>query len=142
MIGRRDFLAGAAAGVALGGFARRAQAAEAEGGDFFRAVPAGGDLYLLKFILHDWDDASSIKLLKNILNAMSAKGRLAIVELVLPQPNEPHIGPLMDLNMMVMTGGVERTAEEYGALLAKAGFRLERNAATRSPFSVIEAAPV
>ena len=113
----------------------------AAGGDFFQAVPAGGDLYLLKFILHDWDDGNSIKILANVRKAIAPQGRLAVVELVLPQPNEPHIGPLMDLNMMVMTGGVERSAADYGALLAKAGFRLERVATTRSPFSVVEAAP-
>jgi hypothetical protein len=62
--------------------------------------------------------------------------------MVLPVRNEPHIGPLMDLNMMVMTGGIERTGVEYGELLGKAGFRLERVSATKSPFSVVEAVPV
>ncbi len=112
------------------------------GGDFFRDVPEGGDLYILKFILHDWDDADALRLLANIRKAMAPQGRLSIVELVLPQRNEPHIGPLMDLNMMVMTGGVERSTPEYGALLSKSGFRLERAVPTRSPFSVIEAVPV
>ena len=112
-----------------------------EGGDFFQSVPAGGELYLLKLILHDWDDANALKILASIRKAIAPQGRLAVVELVLPPPNEPHIGPLMDLNMMVMTGGIERTADEYGALLAKTGFRLERVVGTHSPFSVIEAAP-
>jgi hypothetical protein len=111
------------------------------GGDFFKGVPAGGDLYLLKFILHDWNDADSVKLLTSIRNAIAPRGRLAVIELVLPGANEPHLGPLMDLNMMVMTGGVERTAPEYGALLAKSGFRLDRTVGTGSPFSVIEAVP-
>ena len=112
------------------------------GGDFFKEVPPGGDLYLLKFILHDWDDADSVRILINIRRAIAPGGRLAVVEMVLPGRNEPHIGPLTDLNMMVMTGGVERTAAEYGDLLAKAGFRLERVTATKSPFSVVEAVPI
>ena len=112
------------------------------GGDFFKEVPSGGDLYLLKFILHDWDDADSVRILANIRRAIAPGGRLAVVEMVLPGRNQPHIGPLMDLNMMVMTGGVERTAAEYGNLLAKAGFRLERVTATKSPFSVVEVLPI
>jgi len=64
-----------------------------------------------------------------------------VVEIVLPSMNEPHIGPLIDLNMMVMTGGVERTETEYRTLLAESGFRMERIVATKSPFSVIEAVP-
>jgi hypothetical protein len=105
-------------------------------------VPSGGDLYLLKFVLHDWDDANSVRILTNIRKAIASNGRLAIVELVLPGRNETHIGPLMDLNMMVMTGGIERTGAEYGDLLARAGFRVERVAGTKSPFSVVEAVPI
>jgi hypothetical protein len=112
------------------------------GGDFFKEVPAGGDLYLLKFILHDWDEESSLKLLTNIRKAIAADGRLAVVEIVLPPGNEPHIGPLIDLNMMVMTGGAERTEREYAQLLNKSGFRLDRLITTKSPFSIIEAVPV
>lgn len=110
-------------------------------GDFFQSVPAGGDLYLLKFILHDWDDEHAIKILSNVRRGIDPKGRIAVVEIVLPPHNEPHLGPLIDLNMMVMTGGAERTEAAYQALLARAGFRLERVVATKSPFSVIEAAP-
>jgi hypothetical protein len=112
------------------------------GGDFFKEVPAGGDLYLLKFILHDWDEESSLKLLTNIRKAIAADGRLAVVEIVLPPGNEPHIGPLIDLNMMVMTGGAERSEREYAQLLNKSGFRLDRLITTKSPFSIIEAVPV
>jgi O-methyltransferase/methyltransferase family protein len=110
-------------------------------GDFFQEVPAGGDLYLLKFILHDWDDEHSTKILSNIRTAIARHGRLIVVEIVLPAGNEPHIGPLIDLNMMVMTGGAERTEQEYRRLLANAGFRLDRVVRTKSPFSVIEAVP-
>jgi hypothetical protein len=112
------------------------------GGDFFKHVPAGGDLYLLKFVLHDWGDEDSVRILTNIRKSMAPGGRLAVVEMVLPGRNEPHVGPLMDLNMMVMTGGVERSEAEYAGLLAEAGFALERVTGTKSPFSVIEAVPV
>lgn len=112
------------------------------GGNFFKGVPAGGDLYLLKFILHDWKDEQAIQILSSVRKAIAPAGRLAVVEIVLPNGNEPHVGPLIDLNMMVMTGGTERTEVEYGQLLAKSGFRLERVAPTKSPFSVIEAVPV
>ena len=113
-----------------------------EGGDFFKDVPAGGDLYLLKFIIHDWDDERSIAILSNVRKAIAPSGRLILVEMVLPKPNEPHVGTLLDLNMMVMTGGRERTEKGYADLLAKSGFRLGRVVPTKSPFSVIEATPV
>ena len=124
------------------GFVKRHQARlELASGDFFEAVPANGDLYLLKFVLHDWDDARSVHILNNVRRVIDPSGRLIVVEIVLPPMNEPHIGPLIDLNMMVMTGGAERTEVEYRELLAKSGFRMDRVTATRSPFSVIEAAP-
>jgi SAM-dependent methyltransferase len=115
---------------------------ELVGGDFFKAMPADGDLYLLKFVLHDWDDQRSGDILNNIRRVIDPGGRLIVVEIVLPPMNEPHIGPLIDLNMMVMTGGAERTEAEYRDLLAKSRFRMDRVSATRSPFSVIEATPV
>jgi SAM-dependent methyltransferase len=121
--------------------ARHAGRMQTTTGDFFEAVPAGGDLYLLKFILHDWDDDHSIKILSNIRKGIAPDGRLVVVEIVLPDGNEPHLGPLIDLNMMVMTGGAERTEDEYRRLLAQAQFRLDRIVATKSPFSVIEALP-
>jgi len=130
------------ADAAKAGFVTRHQARlELAGGNFFEAVPAGGDLYLLKFVLHDWDDERSGEILNNIRRVIDPSGRLVVVEIVLPPMNEPHIGPLIDLNMMVMTGGVERTEVEYRDLLAKSGFRMKRVAGSRSPFSVIEAAP-
>jgi len=129
------------ADAAKAGFVTRHQARlELAGGNFFEAVPAGGDLYLLKFVLHDWDDERSGEILNNIRRVIDPSGRLVVVEIVLPPMNEPHIGPLIDLNMMVMTGGVERTEVEYRDLLAKSGFRMKRVAGTRSPFSVIDPA--
>lgn len=122
-----------------GALARYGNRVEAVGGDFFQSVPAGGDLYLLKFILHDWDDDHSVAILRNVRQAIAPGGRLAVVEIVLPPINEPHIGPLIDLNMMVMTGGLERTENDYRDLLAKAGFQLDKVVNTKSPFSVVEA---
>jgi SAM-dependent methyltransferase len=130
------------AGAEKAGFIMRHQnRLKLVGGDFFEAVPAEGDLYLLKLVLHDWDDERSGNILNNIRRVIDPSGRLVIVESVLPPMNEPHISLLIDLDMMVMTGGVERTEVEYRDLLAKSGFRLNRVTATRSPFSVLEATP-
>jgi hypothetical protein len=127
--------------AAAGDYVRRHDGRlRAVGGDFFKEVPVG-DLYLLRFILHDWDDARSVQILSNIRKEIAPNGRLVVIEMVLPGPNEPHVGPLMDLNMMVMTGGLERTEADFAALFDKAGFRLQRRVATASPFSVLEAAP-
>jgi hypothetical protein len=116
------------------------------GGDFFIAVPAGGDAYVLKDIIHDWDDELAISILQNCRKAMTAGAannrRLLLIEKVIPAGNEPFAGKLTDITMLLITGGMERTGEEYRALLEKAGFALTRIVATRSPASVIEAVPV
>ncbi len=112
------------------------------GGDFFEAVPEDGDLYLLKFILHDWDDARSIQILRNVRAAIRPHGRVVIMEMVLPEDNSAHPGWLMDLNMLVMTGGRERRAAQYEALFHAAGLEGERVIATASPISIIIARPV
>ncbi len=114
----------------------------AEAGSFFESVTAGGDLYLLKFILHDWTDAQSAMILSNIRAAIRPRGRVAIFEMVLPDLPVPHPGWFMDLNMMAMTGGRERTVAEYDALLSAAGFRTDRITRTASPMAVIEAIAV
>jgi hypothetical protein len=111
---------------------------KAVGGDFFEAVPAGGDLYTLKWILHDWDDEQCTTILRNCHRAMAKGGKLLLVESVIPRGNEPYLGKLIDLVMLVMTGGRERTEDEFRGLLATAGFRLSRVIPTRSPVSVIE----
>lgn len=111
-------------------------------GDFFQAVPAGGDAYILKFIIHDWDDDRSIAILRNIHRAMPAHGKLLLGEMVVPPGNQPDFSKFLDLNMLVMTGGCERTAEEFRQLLGKAGFRLTRIVATSSPMSLVEAEKV
>jgi hypothetical protein len=109
------------------------------GGDFFESVPEGGDLYLLKFILHDWNDDQCLTILANVRRAIRSGGRIAVLEMVLPDDGSPHPGWLMDLNMMAMTGGRERTASQYRHLLEAARFEVSRITPTQSPMSVVEA---
>ena len=93
---------------------------EAVAGDFFKAVPEGGDAYVMKWIIHDWDDERAIKILKNCRAQMGPDARLIIVDCVVPETNEPHFSKFIDLNMLVMTGGKERTAKEFATLLEAA----------------------
>jgi len=110
------------------------------GGDFFSTVPAGADAYLLKHIIHDWDDTACLRILKAIRSAMAPGARVLIVEQVIPPGNAPFPGKLLDLNMLVMTeGGRERTAAEYTSLLDRAELQLSRIVPTPSPVSVVEA---
>ncbi len=108
-------------------------------GDFFHSIPAGADAYLMKHIIHDWDDERSIKILKSIRSAMKENGKVLIIEMVVPEGNEPSPSHNLDLMMLVMEGGKERTKEEYRTLLEAAGFRMTRVIATKSPYSIIEA---
>jgi hypothetical protein len=110
-------------------------------GDFFKAVPAGGDAYIMKHIIHDWDDARATTILKNIHAVLPRNGRVILLEGVIPAGNEPGFGKILDLEMLVMPGGKERTEAEYRALFAGAGFELTRVVATESPLNVIEAKP-
>jgi O-methyltransferase domain/Dimerisation domain len=112
---------------------------EAIGGDFFASVPAGGDAYILSTVIHDWHDADSLRILKNVHQAMNGPGTLLLVEQVLKDRNEPDFAKFMDLNMLVMAGGMERTGEEFRALLRDAGFDLVRIIPTKSASKVIEA---
>jgi hypothetical protein len=107
-------------------------------GDFFVSVPRA-DAYIMKHIIHDWDDERALTILKNINAAMEPGGRVLIVEAVVPEGNAPHYSKLLDLEMLASPGGIERTAQEYAALLAEAGLRLERIVPTRSAFSIVEA---
>ncbi|MBW4574138.1 MAG: methyltransferase [Aphanothece sp. CMT-3BRIN-NPC111] len=109
-------------------------------GDFFESVPAGGDAYILKHIVHDWDDERAIAILKNCHQAMVENGKLLVVEQVIPPGNEPFVGKFLDLNMlMVAPGGCERTEAEYQTLFERAGFKLTKIVPTHSDVSVIEA---
>jgi hypothetical protein len=110
-----------------------------EAGSFFDHVPNGADAYLLSHVIHDWTEAQCLTILGHCRNAMKPNGRLLIVEMVLPAGDAPHPGKLLDMMMLVGPGGQERTEQEYGALLAKAGLRLRRVVPTQSPVSVVEA---
>ncbi|CAM03829.1 hydroxyneurosporene-O-methyltransferase [Saccharopolyspora erythraea NRRL 2338] len=112
------------------------------GGDFFQEVPAGGDLYLLKSIVHDWPDEDAVRILRGCRRAMSPQSRLLLIERVLPPGDDDHPGKAMDITLLVVLGGRERTEDEYSALLAEAGFRLTGVTPTASPMSVVEAVPV
>ena len=120
---------------------RLAGRCERVGGDFFESVPTGGDGYILKHIIHDWDDERVMRILGNCRRAMAPGSRLLVVETVIPPGDTPSFGKLLDLNMLVRTGGRERTEAEYGALFAAAGFELIRVIPTSTPVCVIEAAP-
>jgi hypothetical protein len=111
---------------------------EVVGGDFFESVPPA-DLYLLKFILHDWDDQRAIKVLQRCREAMTPGARIAIVEMVVGKLSNPGPAALMDLNMLAICPGQERSLAEYDALLAAAGLRRTAVYATSSPQTVIEA---
>ncbi|AHH20690.1 O-methyltransferase [Nocardia nova SH22a] len=111
-------------------------------GSFFDTVPTGGDAYLLKHIVHDWPDERAEAILRTVRAAMGDSARLIIVEIVLPQGNRPHPGKYIDLEMLINSGGRERTAADYRKLLARSGFAVERIVETISPESVIEARPV
>ena len=112
------------------------------GGDFLEAVPSGGDVYVLSWIVHDWDDDRSIAILGNCRRAMSRDARLLLIEQVVPAGNQPSLSKLYDIHMLVhYGGGRERTQEEYRRLLAAADLRLTRIIPTEVPRSVIEAVP-
>ena len=107
-------------------------------GDFFKEVPAG-DAYVMKNIIHDWDDAKATTILKNIHKASPADARVVLLEAVITPGNEPHFGKWLDLEMLLLPGGRERTEQEFRELFADAGFRMTRVVPTKSPICVIEA---
>lgn len=113
------------------------------GGDFFESVPSGGDAYLLKHVLHDWDDGDCQRILKNCRRAIAKDGRLLVIEVLIPPGNDPDYGKFLDLQMLVVTkGGRERTRAEYRELFESSGFALIGVIETRSDLCVIEGAPV
>jgi hypothetical protein len=128
-------VSGAAEVLDRAGLAGRVEVAP---GDFFTAVPAA-DVYVLSAVLHDWDDPSCRRILRSIATAAAPGARLVLVEMIIPPGDEPHHAKLVDLVMMTMLGGRERTAAEYTALLAGAGFAVDQVVATSSPFSFVEA---
>jgi hypothetical protein len=111
-----------------------------ECGDFFTAVPKG-DAYIMKHIIHDWDDAEALTILRNIRTQLEGqpRGRVILVESVIPSDNSPNFGKLIDLEMMLMPGGRERTAAEFKSLFERAGFAKMRVVPTHAPLWVVEA---
>ena len=108
-------------------------------GSFFERIPEGGDAYLMSHVIHDWNEDQCLTILGNCRKVMPPRGRLLIVESVLPPGDTMHEGKLLDMVMLLAPGGEERNEEEYRALLARAGFRLSRVVPTSSAVSVIEA---
>jgi hypothetical protein len=111
---------------------------DAVGGDFFASVPAGGDAYIMKHIIHDWEDERALTILQNCHRAMTENGKLLVVEMVIPEGNTPSLGKFLDLEMLLFLHSYERTEAEYRALFERAGFKLTRIVPTPSPHSVIE----
>jgi hypothetical protein len=109
--------------------------------DFFSSVPEGGDAYVLKSIIHDWDDESAVAILKNCRRAMPEHGRLLLVENVIPPGNDPHPGKMVDIQMLVILGGRERVEPEYRALFDASGFKLTKIVPIQSALSIVEARP-
>ena len=111
--------------------------------DFFQSVPTGADAYLMKSIIHDWDDQRAGVILKNCREALRnvEPARLILVEAIVPEGSDPHMSKLTDMQMLVLAGGRERTREEFQQLLARSGFRMTAVLPTRSFVSVVEAVP-
>lgn len=133
---RAEVLSGAAAVLQQHRVADRCLATA---GDFFAGVPQGGDIYLLSSVLHDWNDSDATAILRNVRAAINGSGRLLIVEHVVPDGNESHPAKFIDLEMMLVTGGKERTAQEYQSLLSGAGLKLHRLIPTAASATIIEA---
>jgi hypothetical protein len=128
-------IAGSGPLLAASGTASRVRT---ETGDFFTAVPAGGDAYIMKHIIHDWDDDRAVAILTSIRRALGdRRGRVILLEAVIAPGNAPDFGKMVDLEMLLLPGGRERTAEEFGALFARAGLTLDTVVPTQSMLSVV-----
>ncbi len=113
-----------------------------QGGNFFETAPSGGDVYLMRHVIHDWNDEQSRTILRNCRSVVPSTGKLLLVESVIPPGNEPCFAKMLDLTMLTIPGGMERTESEYRALLASAGFHLSRIVPTAAHVDVIECVPV
>jgi hypothetical protein len=120
-----------------------AERCEIVGGDFFQEIPEGADAYLMRVVIHDWNDQDALKILKNCRRAIPEHGKLLLVESVLRPPNQPDPGRFNDLTMLVMApGGRERTEAEFTQLLSEAGFALMRVLPATGLTSIVEARPI
>ena len=138
LLEQEHVVAGARKRLERSGLSDRCNAAAV---DFFKSVPAGADAYLMKSIIHDWDDERAITILRNCHEALRnvERGRLVLVEPIVPPGNQPHMSKLADIQMLVMTGGRERTREEFQRLFGQSGFRMTTLVPTQSFVSVVEA---
>jgi hypothetical protein len=128
----------AGAGELLGGLGV-ADRVELREGNFFEEVPVEADLYILKYILHDWDDDECVTILSNIRKVIPQGGKVVLLEAVVPEGNTPDFSKIIDMEMMLSPGGIERTETEYAELFERSGFKLNRIIPLNSPVSIIEA---
>jgi len=108
-------------------------------GDFTQSIPVRADIYMLKHIIHDWYDDKNEKILRNIRDVMGDDAKVLIIDAVVPPPGEPHFSKFLDLEMLMLPGGMERTAEEFESLLTRSGFKMTRIIPTPSPIAIVEA---
>ncbi len=130
------------AGASASGFISAKEVAArctVEGGDFFAVVPKGAHAYVMKYIIHDWDDERARTILRHCREAMRPDGRVLVVEHVIAKGNAPDWGKLLDVNMLALLTGRERTLEQFRALFRSAGLRLKRSHPTASALRILEA---
>ncbi|MFJ5830012.1 methyltransferase [Streptomyces sp. NPDC093089] len=113
-----------------------------EHGGYLDKLPSGADAYVFKHIIHDFSEEDAVTALRNAREAIAPGGKLLVIEYVLPENNENHLGHTIDLWLMLMLGAQDRTLAEYTELFAKAGFQVTRAVPTSAPISVIEAIAV
>ena len=111
------------------------------GGDIFTSVPVGYDAYIMKHIIHDWPDDVCVKILQHCSKGVNPGGKLLVADAVIQPGNDPDFGKILDLEMLVLPGGRERTEQQFGELFSAAGWRLSRVIHTRSPVSIVEGVP-
>jgi len=111
------------------------------GGDIFTSVPVGYDAYIMKHIIHDWPDDVCVKILQHCRKGVNPGGKLLVADAVIQPGNDPDFGKILDLEMLVLPGGRERTEQQFGELFSAAGWRLSRVIHTRSPVSIVEGVP-
>ena len=109
-------------------------------GDFFESVPVG-DIFIIKKVIHDWEDGRAATILRNCRKAMPPNGKVLLAETLVPPGDEPSQIKCIDVTMLAVTGGLERTEAQYGRLLEGAGLRMERVIQTRGLISILEASP-
>jgi SAM-dependent methyltransferase len=137
ILDRADVVPRAEAALAQRGLSSRCRVVE---GDFFKNVPEA-DLFILKSILHDWDDQQSVEILRNCARALRPNGRVILIERVMPEHGKPSAAALSDLNMLVLLPGRERTASEFAELFRASGLQLDRISGIASSMHMIEASP-